>query len=66
YEGFDFFGSSFGGTSASLSYSEFTLALGAGYEVPISSNFIFDVAGTINIISSFTNIQFRAGVKTGI
>lgn len=62
---YEIFGSSFGG-SYSASSSEFTLALGAGYEMPISSNWIFDVAGTINIISSFTNIQFRAGVKTGI
>lgn len=64
--GFNVFGSSFGGNSASLTYSEFTLALGAGYEMPISSNLIFDVAGTFNILSNFTNIQIRAGVKTGI
>jgi len=63
---FDFFGSSIGGSSYSASSSEFTLALGAGYEMPISSNLIFDVAGTINVISDLTNIQIRAGVKTGI
>jgi len=59
-------GFSFGGGSFSASSTEFTFALGAGYEVPISSNFMLDVAGTINIISNFTNIQLRAGVKTGI
>lgn len=65
-KGFDFFGSSIGGSSYSASSSEFTLALGAGYEMPISSNLIFDVSGAINIISNFNNIQIRAGVKTGI
>ena len=63
---FEFFGSSAGGSSFSTSSSEFTLALGAGYEMPISSNLIFDVSGAFNIISDFTNIQLRAGVKTGI
>ena len=62
---YEIFGSSFGG-SYSASSSEFTLALGAGYEMPISSNWIFDVSGAFNIISDFTNIQLRAGVKTGI
>lgn len=56
----------FGPTSYSASSSEFTLALGAGYEMPIGSNLIFDVSGAFNIISDFTNIQLRAGVKTGI
>lgn len=63
---FDFFGTSSGGGSVSTSSAELTFALGAGYEMPISSNLIFDVSGTINIISNFTNIQLRAGVKTGI
>lgn len=63
---YNIFGTSYGGGSVSASSSEFTLALGAGYEMPISSNLIFDVSGAINIISNFNNIQIRAGVKTGI
>ena len=63
---YNLFGTSYGGGSVSASSSEFTLALGTGYEMPISSNLIFDVSGAINIISNFNNIQIRAGVKTGI
>ena len=63
---YSIFGTSYGGGSVSASSSEFTLALGAGYEMPISSNLIFDVSGAINVISNFNNIQIRAGVKTGI
>ena len=59
-------GFSFGGSSASVGSAEFTFALGAGYEMPISSNLIFDVSGTFNIISNFNNLQLRAGIKTDI
>lgn len=59
-------GFSFGGGSASASSTEFTFALGAGYEVPVSSNFSLDFSGTFNIISDFTNIQFRGGGKLAL
>jgi len=63
---YDFFGSSFGGGSTSASSTEFTFAVGAGYEMPISKNLFLDVAGTFNLLSDFSNIQLRVGVKTGI
>ncbi len=59
-------GYSFGGGSASASSSEFTFAIGAGYEVPVSTKFSLDFSGTFQIISSFTNIQLRAGGKLGL
>jgi len=59
-------GFSFGGGSASASSAEFTFALGAGYEVPVSPKFSLDFSGTFNIISNFTNIQFRAGGKLAL
>jgi opacity protein-like surface antigen len=59
-------GFSFGGGSVGGSSTEFTFALGAGYEVPVSPNFSLDFTGTFNIISDFTNIQLRAGGKVGL
>ncbi len=59
-------GFSFGGGSYSASSSEFTFALGAGYELPVSPKFSLDFSGTFQLISNFTNIQFRAGGKMGI
>lgn len=56
----------FGGGSVSASSSEFTFALGAGYEVPVSPGFSLDFSGTINLISNFNNIQLRAGGKIGL
>ncbi len=59
-------GFSFGGGSYSASSTEFTFALGAGYEVPVSPMFSLDFSGTFNIISDFTNIQLRAGGKLAL
>ena len=59
-------GFSFGGGSYSASSTEFTFALGAGYEVPVSPKFSLDFSGTFNIISSFTNLQLRAGGKLAL
>ena len=59
-------GFSFGGGSYSASSTEFTFALGAGYEVPVSPKISLDFSGTFNIISSFTNLQLRAGGKVAI
>ena len=56
----------YGGGSVSESSSEFTLVLGAGYELPISSNVFLDFSGTFNLISNFNNIQLRAGGKIGL
>lgn len=57
------FGTIGGGSSSS---TEFTFALGAGYEVPVSSNFIVDVSGAFNIISNANHISFRVGGKFGL
>jgi hypothetical protein len=59
-------GFSFGGGSTSASSTEFTFALGAGYEVPVSPKISLDFSGTFNIISDFTNLQLRAGGKVAI
>lgn len=59
-------GFSFGGSSASVSSSEFTFALGAGYEVPLSEKFSLDFTGSFHIISNLTNIQLRAGGKLAL
>ena len=59
-------GYNFGGGSYSASSSEFTFALGAGYEVPVSPNVLLDFSGTFQLISNFNNILFRAGGKIGI
>ena len=59
-------GFSFGGGSFSASSSEFTFAIGAGYELPVSPNISLDFSGTFQLISNYTNIQFRAGGKMGI
>lgn len=56
----------FGGGSVSGSSSEFTLVLGAGYEVPVSPTFSLDFTGTFNLIGDFNNIQLRAGGKIGL
>jgi opacity protein-like surface antigen len=53
-----------GGGSASE--SEFSLAVGAGYEMPLSSNVMLDLTGAFNLISDLNHITLRAGVKFGI
>lgn len=53
----------FGGSATS---TEFTFALGAGYEIPVSSNFIVDIAGAFNIVSNANHITFRVGGKFGL
>jgi opacity protein-like surface antigen len=55
-----FFGTIGGG---SVSESEFTLAIGAGYELPLSSNVMLDLTGAFNLISDLNHITLRAGVK---
>lgn len=60
----DIFG--FGGGSVSETSTEFTFVIGAGYELPVSSNVALDFSGTFNLISDFNNIQLRAGAKFGL
>ena len=55
------FGYSFGGGSVSASSSEFTFAIGAGYEIPLPS-FIIDVNAAFNIISNSNYLGVKAGV----
>jgi len=63
---FNILGSSYGGGSASTTSTEFTFVIGAGYEIPLNKSFMLDFAGAFNVISNFTNIQLRAGIKTEI
>lgn len=56
-------GFTFGGGSQSASSSEFTFAIGAGYEVPVSPKITLDFSGAFNLISDYNNIQLRAGGK---
>jgi hypothetical protein len=56
----------FGGGSVSETSTEFTFVLGAGYELPVSSNISLDFNGTFNLISDFNNIQLWAGAKFGL
>jgi hypothetical protein len=53
-----------GGGSASE--TEFTLVLGAGYEVPVSPTFMLDFTGGFNIISDLNHITLRAGGKVAL
>ncbi len=56
-------GYSFGGGSASASSSEFTFAIGAGYEVPLTPSITLDVNAAFNIISDANYLGVKAGVK---
>jgi len=55
-----FFGTVGGGTESS---SEFSLAVGAGYELPVSPNVMLDFTGAFNLISDLNHITLRAGAK---
>jgi len=72
--GFNFFSTSvevpsvfgYGGGSTSLTSTEFTFVIGAGYQLPVSSNIYLDFNGTFNLISDFNNLQLWAGAKFGL
>lgn len=55
------FGGDLGGSS-----SEFSLSLGAGYELPLSPKLMLDLSGAYIIISDLGHIGIRAGVKFGL
>lgn len=59
-------GVTYGGGSASESSSEFTLAVGAGYELPVAPNVKLDFTGAFNLISDLNHITLRAGAKFGL
>lgn len=52
--------------STSTSSTEFAIALGAGYEIPVSPTLIADIGASYIIISNFGHIGIRGGVKFGI
>ena len=56
----------FSGGSASATSTEFTFVIGAGYQLPVSSNVYLDFNGTFNLISDFNNVQLWAGSKFGL
>lgn len=56
----------YGGGSQSLTSSKFTLALGGGYEIPVSPALTVDIGASYIIISDFGHIGIRGGVKFGI
>jgi hypothetical protein len=58
-----FFGTVGGGSASS---SEFSLAIGAGYELPVGTNMMLDFTGAFNLISDLNHITLRAGLKFGI
>ncbi len=58
-------GFSFGGDLGGSS-SEFTLSLGAGYELPLSPKLKLDLSGAYIIISDLGHVGIRAGVKFGL
>ncbi len=59
-------GFSIGGGSVGGSSSQFTFAFGGGYELPLSPGLSLDLSSTFQIISDFSNIQVRVGVKTAL
>jgi len=61
---FSFGGMTFGGGSESS--TEFTFVIGAGYEVPVSPNFLLDFSGAFNVISDANHIALRAGGKLAL
>jgi len=48
------------------SSTEFTLGLGAGYELPLSPKLMLDLSGGFLLISDANNIGLRAGLKWGL
>jgi len=57
-----FYNQYFGGISASTSSSEFTFAIGGGYEIPLSPSIKLDVSAAFNIISDANYLGVKAGV----
>ena len=58
-----FYGTVGGG---SVSETDFTIVLGAGYEVPVSPTVTLDFTGGFNIISNLNHITLRAGGKVAL
>ena len=59
-----YFGYTVGGGSASSSSAEFSFAVGAGYEMPVSPQVDLDFSALFNLITGdANNIQIRAGAK---
>ncbi len=54
------------GFDVSGSSTEFGIALGAGYEVPINANAAIDLTGTFNIVSNLNYVGIRAAYRFGI
>jgi len=59
-------GVTYGGGSESASDTEFSLTIGAGYEIPVSPTFTLDFTGGFNLISDANNIQLRTGGKVAL
>ena len=60
---FSYFGYTVGG-STSTSSAEFSFAVGAGYEMPVSPQVNLDFSALFNLITgNANNIQIRAGAK---
>jgi opacity protein-like surface antigen len=59
------FGVSYGG-NVSYSSTEFALALGGGYEIPVSPKLTADISASYLIISNLGHIGIRGGIKFGI
>ncbi len=53
-------------TTESVSETEFTLVLGAGYELPLTETLLLDLTGAFNLVSDANHITLRAGVKFGL
>jgi hypothetical protein len=53
-------------SGGSVSSTEFTFVIGAGYQLPVGSNVYLDFNGTFNLISDLSNIQLWAGAKFGL
>lgn len=62
---YNFGGQTFGGTVSGTT-TDFTFVIGAGYEVPVSTNFILDFAGGFNLISGSNYITVRGGGKMSL
>lgn len=53
-------------TSGSESSTEFALAIGAGYEIPVGVNGTVDISGAFNIISDLNYLGIRAAYRFGL
>ncbi len=52
--------------TGSSSSTEFTISLGAGYEIPINENLMADIGAAYIIISDLGHVGIRAGVIFGL